>query len=173
MGSRKLGNAPPSKPGTPSKYTPTTVAIILEAIERGLSQRQAAALAGVSPASLTRYKTHPEFLAGMETARAKFAAAHVGNIDRIAKDPQRGDWRASAWILAKRIPGEYGDTSTVHNITEFRERRAVCLEVADAAGLLSQALATMRNVAGNKGRIGRGGDVSAVDLSGGVDAGDV
>ena len=130
------------KRGHPTKYTPATVAKIVQAIENGLPQKHAAGLANVDPSTLSNWLNRSEFRNLIESARSRFAARHVSNIADIAVD--RSDWKASAWLLKKRLPDEFGEVSTVKQISEHVEKRALSIEASDFAGLLSQTLAVLR-----------------------------
>ena len=113
--------------GRPTKLTPKKREIIIEAVERGNYIETAAALAGVSEATvynwrnrgkrelerLEKYpdaeisKTERPFLEFLEAYTRALAVAEdldVQNINKAAKD----DWRASAWKLERRNPKKWG-----------------------------------------------------------------
>ena len=49
---------------------------------------------------------YAEFAMAMERGKAKFKATHIANITKAAK--QERHWQASAWLLERRFPDEYG-----------------------------------------------------------------
>ena len=81
------------------KDTPETRARILQAIELGLPRIHAAEYAGVSRDALHEWTGKDATFATMITeAERRFEARHVGNIVQAG---DRGDWKASAHLLAK------------------------------------------------------------------------
>lgn len=88
----------------------------MQAIERGLPYKQAAALAGISYASFNRWRylgsqedATPEyrhFCNQLDAADAKAMEVMIKTI-RGAATSQR-DWKAAAWFLERRHPREWG-----------------------------------------------------------------
>ena len=94
-------------PGRSTTYTPHAVSILLALIrEAGLSDSAAAAKAGLSTSSLSRWRReYPDFALALLRAREEFRDTHLQIIITAAK--ARGGWRASAWILQHVFPGDY------------------------------------------------------------------
>lgn len=79
---------------------------MLAALEAGASLKMAAAAAGVSEATLGRWrKARPELEEEMQQAEAAGAVRALGVIQQAAAS---GTWQAAAWLLERRYPGEYG-----------------------------------------------------------------
>ncbi len=100
--------------GRPCGLTPQKEKCLFNAIRQGLTYRQAAALAGISYMTFNRWKKRgalddapPElrdFCDHIAEAEAKAALACVSTISKAG----RRDWRASAWILERRYPEDWG-----------------------------------------------------------------
>lgn len=98
----------------PTKYTAERAAIVEDGIERGLTFGLAAALAGISPDTLTNWrKRYADFSERVEQAEALGALANLDKVRRAGDD----DWRAAAWILEHRHPHQYGKTVTENQHT--------------------------------------------------------
>lgn len=100
------------------------IATFLDGVRMGLPQREAAARAGWSERSVTWWKqiardavdrggklTGRErecvaFLADLRKATADCKAGHLAVITRAAQ--RDGQWQASAWLLERRFPDEFG-----------------------------------------------------------------
>ena len=103
-----------SEGGRPSKLTARCQEKLVEAIASGLPLKSAAALAGISYETLNRWKKRGEdsnggpeyrqFCHALEQANAAAMQYHVQNIT----EKSRLDWRASAWILEKRVREDFG-----------------------------------------------------------------
>lgn len=101
---------PPTTPS--SKATPDTKRLILEYLQDGLSQKRAAALAGVAEHSVINWRKADEaFDAACRQAAQVFAKRHIGNIARAG---DIGDWRASAYLLERHpeTKQDFGGTNT-------------------------------------------------------------
>ena len=57
--------------GRPTKHTPEVVAKIAEAIAIGLTDEEAALLAGINPDTMTEWRKHPEFSGAIKKAQAQ------------------------------------------------------------------------------------------------------
>lgn len=91
--------------GRKTKYTPETVAKIIQAIELGATYEIAAGYAGVSPPTFYEWKkTKPEFLNAINEAEGRAATKWLAKIET---DPS---WQSSAWKLERRYPHQYGKT---------------------------------------------------------------
>lgn len=79
---------------------------LLAALEAGATIKMAAAAAGVSEDTLSRWrKAGPDLEAEMLQAEAAGAVRALGVIQSAAAS---GTWQAAAWLLERRYPGEYG-----------------------------------------------------------------
>lgn len=79
---------------------------LLAALEAGATIKMAAAAAGVSEDTLSRWrKAGPDLEADMQQAEAAGAVRALGVIQQAAAS---GTWQAAAWLLERRYPGEYG-----------------------------------------------------------------
>lgn len=71
--------------------------IVLQYIRNGATNKLAAAAAGISGSTLTRWLQDDEFSALVQAARAAHLTKHIGNIDSAGER----DWKASAYILER------------------------------------------------------------------------
>ncbi len=98
--------------GRPSKLDDLRAKRILDAIAGGASRTAAAALGGISKATLMDYlargrdgePVYADFLARVKEAEAHVELAHLANIKRAGDD---GSWQASAWFLERTRPADY------------------------------------------------------------------
>ena len=80
------------------KRTPENIALILESIEIGATEKVAAGIAGISPKTLTRWKQEdPRFAMEVHARRSQNVAEKLRYINEAA---QR-DWKAAAWSLER------------------------------------------------------------------------
>jgi lambda repressor-like predicted transcriptional regulator len=99
------------KPGRPMgsavKKTPERVAMILAALEAGMSYLAASKQAGVSYSTVAEWRANDEeFNTACEKMIATFEMAHVKNIHNAAVE---GDWKASAWLLSRKFPDRWSE----------------------------------------------------------------
>ena len=104
--------------GRPLKLTPETQARIVEAVELGATWERAADAAGVGASTLGLWRRRGE--AGEVPYSAFLAAlkrAEGAGVERalrvIRKAAEGGAWQASAWLLERRYPADYGRRSEV------------------------------------------------------------
>jgi hypothetical protein len=101
--------------GRPSKFTKEIVQPVLEAIRIGLTETEAVSLQPqIKVNTWFKWKLgnkvltwHPEkinLIQAVTRARPSFKAWHLRNIHKHAE----ADWRASAWLIARGWPDEYG-----------------------------------------------------------------
>lgn len=122
--------------GRPRKLSPELTAQIVERIIDGSPPSIAANLSGISSSTFFSWMAKgrncegefSEFLEAVERAFSQSMALRLGNINRAAL---KGDWRASAWLLEKMAPEEFGRTRK--KIQEWetqsnKDRREVSIE---------------------------------------------
>lgn len=122
-----------SRAGRPPKLTPEITEAVCDALRDGLSIEGACARAGISPATYYEYNKRgrdgdtrfTEFAAETARARADVERRLIESVEwaageRIRKralgsgdameiiDEAERDWRAAAWLLERKYPGEYG-----------------------------------------------------------------
>lgn len=86
------------------KASTTTIRIILDAIGDGLTQRDAAVLAGICEDTLSLWKRRDsDFSEQIRQKEIEFKRKQVGNITRAAER----SWQASAWLLERKYRDEY------------------------------------------------------------------
>lgn len=96
--------------GAHTKRTPETRKALLEAIELGLSDKSSCNYACCSQDFFYEWMKHDiEFSEDVQRARGRFVALHQATIRKAAQE----DWKASAWLLARRQPEEYAERQTV------------------------------------------------------------
>ncbi len=96
--------------GRPSGYSEEVVGRMCEVIRRrGLSDAQAALSAGVSRATLGRWKReHEELEDWLAMAREQYREAKLAIVDEAKTADGRPVWRAAIWALEKAFPEDYG-----------------------------------------------------------------
>lgn len=98
----------------PTKLTPELIGKIEEALSVGMSRARACSLAGISLDSLSRWiNADPDLADLIEKAEAKGEYEHLKNIRDIAFGEKRGDWKASAWLLARKYPSRYSENQSI------------------------------------------------------------
>ena len=104
--------------GRPLKLTPETQARIVEAVELGATWERAADAAGVGASTLGLWRRKGEagevpyvtFLLALKRAEG---AGVERALRVIRKAAEGGAWQASAWLLERRYPADYGRRSEV------------------------------------------------------------
>jgi hypothetical protein len=103
----------------PTRLTAETRAALCDALERGCTRKDAAALAGIAESTLFQWlaagrddEAHRfvELLQAVEHAEAQASQVAVGTI-RTAMD--KGDWKAAAWWLERRRRRTWGKPQVV------------------------------------------------------------
>ena len=97
----------PARPGHPTIYSPAIVDLLCAIIRsNGSSDSGAAALAGVHPSTISRWKReHPDLVITLLQAREQFRDHHLSIIMRASE--AKGGWRAAAWLLERIFPADY------------------------------------------------------------------
>lgn len=86
-----------------NKATSETLKIILKAIENGMTQKDAAILAGVDQDTITNWKKNSDFSDQMRLAEIQFKSKLLKVIDKAAlTDPKEAKWR-----LERLYPEEF------------------------------------------------------------------
>jgi len=96
------------------KYSPETVKTICDHILIGLSQKDAALMAGISESVFYLWKSQAEagdpekleFLESLKKAEAQLKASSLMEITKQGKENK--SWQAIAWILERKFPKEFG-----------------------------------------------------------------
>jgi transposase len=123
-----------NKGGAPTKYSTATAKLICDALEVGVSRRDAASYAGISSATFYRWMASDRqgFRDAVARATARFKV-HMSAI--VCKAAKEGDWRAALAALERhdRIFGpktdeEKTNTSDAEDLTE-KEIRARIAEL--------------------------------------------
>lgn len=90
----------------PTKFTQARVDAICESIKLGATYELAARAAGIHPDTLTEWrKNKPDFSESLKEAEAQGVLVSLAHIQAAAA---QGIWQASAWILERRFPDDYG-----------------------------------------------------------------
>jgi len=88
----------------PRKATEKTLRIIFGAIRDGLTQRDAATLAGISEDTLSLWKRDSEFSEQIRQKEIECKRRHIRNIQNAGER----SWQASAWWLERKYRTEFG-----------------------------------------------------------------
>lgn len=91
-----------------TKATPKTIAIILDAISQGLTQREASVLAGISEDTFSLWKRKDSDFS--EQIRQKEIECKLYHIKNIKKASEKS-WTASAWWLERKYKDEFSRNS--------------------------------------------------------------
>ena len=95
--------------GRPNNCTPETLELICQGIAKGLSDTAAAALVGVPAATLSRWKhDHDGVVETFTAARERYRALLLDRLHNAKTRDGRDDWRATAWLLERSFPEDYG-----------------------------------------------------------------
>lgn len=86
-----------------NKATPKTIEIILDSISQGLTQREAATLAGISEDTFSLWKRDSEFSEQIRKKEIECKLSHIKNI----KEASKKSWQASAWWLERKYKEEF------------------------------------------------------------------
>lgn len=93
--------------GRKSKYTPETVAKVVEAIRNGATYELAAHYAGITYKTLNEWmNAKSDFCEAVKSAEGAGAMTWLTMIEQATPD----DWHAAAWKLERRYPHMYGKT---------------------------------------------------------------
>jgi hypothetical protein len=115
---------------------------ILAALRKGATMEMAAKAAGISRATLHRWRDrHEGFDRKVQRARAE---AGLDSLDVIESAADEGDWRAAAWMLEKRYPDQYGESGDLpqEEIESFVETvRTTIRETFDGCETADELLA--------------------------------
>ena len=97
----------PARPGRPTTFSQQLVDLLCAIIRsNGISDSGAAALAGVHPSTVSRWKReHPDLTIALLQAREQFRDHHLSIIMRASE--AKGGWRAAAWLLERIFPADY------------------------------------------------------------------
>lgn len=104
---------------------PDMVDEFIKAVTLGMSNKMACAYAGISEDVFYVWQRKAEeaeqegkeddayvkFLKRYKNAKAKFQARHLARITQASDD---GTWQASAWLLERRCPEEFGQKTDVN-----------------------------------------------------------
>lgn len=104
-------------PGRPTGLTPALADGIRSLILAGASTRRAALTLGVPPTTFERWRErarrrrrpYADCFETFEIAEAVF----LGGAEQALAAATRDDWRAAAWLLSRRLPGDYGDAKQI------------------------------------------------------------
>ena len=97
----------PARSGAPVAFSEKIVDLLHALIRsRGLSDNGAAAMAGLHPSTVARWKREqPGFVVGLLQAREEFRDRHLSVIMKASE--AKGGWRAAAWLLERVFPADY------------------------------------------------------------------
>jgi transposase len=87
-----------------NKASDTRINIILDAIARGYTQRDASKLAGISEDTLSLWKKDSDFSEQMEQKEIEYKYSLLSTIQKAGER----SWQACAWILERKYNSEYG-----------------------------------------------------------------
>ncbi len=95
----------------PYKMTPERVAIILEALGDGMTQKDASMLAGISEDTLCNWKRNDsDFSDEMARKVVEYKQKLIKTIQKAGEK----DWKASAWLLERKYKSEFSNNPRLH-----------------------------------------------------------
>lgn len=86
-----------------NKATEKTIEVILSAISEGLTQREAATLAGISEDTLSLWKRDSDFSEQIRQKQIENKLRHIKVINQASEK----HWQASAWWLERKYKEEF------------------------------------------------------------------
>lgn len=93
--------------GRKTKYTPETVAKIIESVSVGTPHRYAAAYAGISHETFYQWmEKKTEFSDAVKNAEARALTHRLARIVKASEET----WQAAAWWAERKYPNEFGKT---------------------------------------------------------------
>ncbi len=93
-----------------TKATQKTINIILDAISDGLTQREAAILAGISEDTISNWKGQDsDFSEQIRQKQIECKRKHLKNIEKASET----NWKASVWWLERKYPDEFSPNNKV------------------------------------------------------------
>lgn len=114
------------QPGRPSKLTPELQDEICGYIANGLTARDACLIVGIGETTFYRWKAEGEeqeegkyrdFREACARADAEFKKARIRSIKSAGDE---GDWKASAWLMERRFPSEFGRRTKLEHAGEIK-----------------------------------------------------
>ena len=118
--------------GRPTKYTEENLKIILDSIAMGMTQKDAAILAGIGEDTLSRWKTTKEGFA--DKLHQKEMECKQRNIALIQKAAKGGTWQAAAWWLERKYSDEFSLKHQVEHSGKDGEPLRFIIEDAKSNG---------------------------------------
>jgi hypothetical protein len=125
--------------GRPTKRTPEVVAKIAEAIAIGLTDEEAALLAGINPDTMTEWRKDPEFSGAIKRAGAQRL---LMRLERIEAGEQ--GWKGTAWALERLYPHRFARPEVMNQIAVVSQggkasaERVIILPDADFDALIDR-----------------------------------
>lgn len=98
----------------PTKLTPELIKQLCQVLELGTTYQCACDYVGISFESFNQWRKKGEkaqsglFLEFLESVKKAEAKCAVASLAKIQKAATEGSWQASAWLLERRYPNEYG-----------------------------------------------------------------
>jgi hypothetical protein len=106
----------------PTKLTPTTERIILDALEDGATRTAAFEAAGISRARISTYLRR--FVTFRDGVIAAEATAELRAVRTIGQAIVAGDWKAASWWLERRRHGDWGRRDRLELVATVRQLAA-------------------------------------------------
>ena len=97
--------------GRPTKRSPEVIAKIAEAVAIGLTDEEAALLAGINPDTMTQWRKDPEFSGAIKRAGAQRLLLRL---ERIEAGEQ--GWQGTAWALERLHPARFARPEVMNQI---------------------------------------------------------
>jgi len=113
---------------TPTKFTTRRRTGFLEALQRGMTIRGAAAVCGIGRSTVYRtISEDPDFEEAMEIAQGNAQVMLLEKVFAAIENAPDG-WKAATWMLERRWPDEFGAKQHVE-VSGNPDRPAVAVEI--------------------------------------------
>lgn len=100
----------------PTLYDPKYEIVVSQAIARGLSNKRIAQMLNISESTFYSWmKQHESFKYAVESSEAAYIEHCITRLMECADS--KDDWRAYAYMLAKKDPEEFGDKQNIEMTT--------------------------------------------------------
>lgn len=107
VASQKVGADAPEVPKR-ARVSSSPWEVYLKALRVGMTERGAAAMAGVSKTTITRWvNDDPAKQAAEDEARETYLDSLRVEIEDAARTKERDAWKAAAWLLERRDPDRW------------------------------------------------------------------
>lgn len=126
----------PRRAGRPTKLTNAMRRRFLALVRSGIASTRVARIVGVCPDTVTDWcRANPDFSEALEGAREE----SLGNLEKRIHRAVLKDWRAAAWLLERKLPGEYARRDRLETTHSFSLESLIAELDASPTGAMCEA----------------------------------